>query len=456
MINLKNKGIGYYIAAAVAVLSLIVAIVFFITFRMPDDSGGTAMGNAAAGMAPETIGIFLVGGFLVECVVLLVPQYRFVQAIAILLFGLALYKDVRIIPDFIAGVANGVEYNHGNTPLNFFFFISLLVIEIAAIVSIFLGYFKDEKDAENKFSFDTKDKNQLVKVSVSAAVVVAAVLGTTIISGTRKTSGAKVEEYVDPNITEEIKAAAEACDYSFDPTSVIIKQQDASEYDYNDSELKGLSLGFEREDHNLVYYFEGSYSEGYQGDYSPYYAEIYLWDDGKFVGKSNSDTFRGYWFNSSLQDGTDKETGEDIKDCLQMVSNSGNYQSIICSSITGFYQYQAYIYLNPGWGGRSAIVSGYYYYPDVALFIDSGNDLGIYHVGDRFNRGSWVAKRVIKNLKYTAVFKADQVQWTDEAGMLTDGKFTAPGEYTVTAKWSGLEATKKITVLEAEEPEVQE
>ncbi|MEE3309486.1 hypothetical protein, partial [Sharpea azabuensis] len=87
---LKNKGVGYYIVAGLALLSLIVAIVFFATYNNPELDPifhANPMGNKASGLVPETIGIFLLAGFVVELVVLVVPQYRFIQIAAILMFG---------------------------------------------------------------------------------------------------------------------------------------------------------------------------------------------------------------------------------------------------------------------------------------------------------------------------------------------------------------------------------
>lgn len=457
---IKNKGLGYFFVAGLALASLIFAIIFLCTFNGEylDVEGTLAptMGNRAADFGPVTIGIFMLAGFVVEVVVLFVPQYKFIQIIAIAMFGLALYKDVLIIPDFFAGVANGVHYNHGNFGLNFFYFGMLLAISVVAIVAAFLPFYKEENDPEDRFAIP---EGGIVKVAVCGALVAAAVVGSTVSSslltkgkaqankGDSTSSQISVEPAADP-ITDEIRALAEAYDYDFDPTSVIIRDQNENYYvdgkwNFNDPVLSNLTVTSKRPDNHIVYYFEGSYSEGWQGDYSPYYAEIYLWDDGTFAGKSNSDNFKGFWYNCSLNN------PEDTADTLIMVSNSGNFSTINTDPKTGFYQREAYIYLNPGWGGRSVPVAGYYYYPEVALFIDSGKSALEYKVGDYFNRGSWTAKRVLKNLSYSAVFKGDTVKWTDEAGMLDSNNcFVAAGEYTVTATWNGFTATKTITVTE--------
>ena len=49
-----------------------------------------------------------------------------------------------------------------------------------------------------------------------------------------------------------------------------------------------------------------------------------------------------------------------------------------------FYERQAYIFMYPGWGdGRSVVVSGYKYYPNVAAFIDT-NGYSEMKVGEKF------------------------------------------------------------------------
>lgn len=461
---LKNKSVGYYIVAALALLSLIVAIVFFATYNKPELDPifhSNPMGNKASGLVPETIGIFLLAGFVVELAVLVVPQYRFIQIVAIMMFGLALYKEVLIIPDFFAGIANHVMYNGGNVGLNMFFLIALLLIVIAAIVAVFLGFLKSEEDV--KGSFVPKGVPQIAVSALCGLVVVAAVLSSTFISsdlaqkasrgngGSGQSSEQRVKK--DP-ITDEMRAAAEANDYDFDPTSVVIEQEE--EYDFSDSRLSGLSYSATREGHNLVYIFEGEYSEGYQGQYNTYLSGMYLWDDGVFAGKSNSTNFKGFWYNSSLTapaDDPETEENEAI-DCLNMVSNTEHFESIIAEPPMGgsadFYELQSYIFMHPGWGdGRSVVVSGYKYYPDVAAFIDT-NDNEEMKVGEKFVINStWFFDKVIKNLKYTQIIPTSEIRWTLPDGMIDDAKrLVAAGEYEITAKWKDYEATATLKVSE--------
>ncbi|MDD6302676.1 MAG: hypothetical protein PUA56_05225 [Bacillales bacterium] len=445
---LKNKAAGYYIVLADALLALVLAIFFFATY-------GNSMPNNASGLVPETIGIYLLAGLLIEVVVALVPQFRFIHIGAVVMFGLSLYKEVLIIPNLIADKINNVAYQGGHFGINVAYIVLQFVIVISSIVACFIGLYKNEKDANEDIKIN-KSLPAIIKTSIGGVVVVAAVLSSTLVSADLKKKAASgsndtpIEEKFNP-ITDEIKLAADAYEYDFDPNEVLIKEK--AEWDFNNADLTALGVTGVREGHYLVYYFEGSYAEGYQGDYSETYAYLYLWDDGLFAGKSGNTNIKGYWFNSSIAEGTDSETGEDIKDCLNMVSNVNHYDSIITEEAGGFYERQAYLYLRMSWGGdRSIIVSGYKYYPEVALFIDAGDEgKGItYKVGDEFDRNSWVANRVIKNLTYSAVFKASEVKWANPEGMLdSNGRFVAAGEYEITATWNGLTAKQKVVVTEA-------
>ena len=176
-----NKSIGYYMAAGIAALALITAILFIAT-----QEGN--MGNYAAGVGPETIGVFLLAGFVVELVALFLPQYRFIHIVALAMFGLAFYKETIIIPDFIAGKINNVEYNGGNYELNMFYLIALAILVIAAIAVSFLGFYKDEKEAMREMNLEKNNLQKIVRVGVGAVVVIAAVLTTSLVSN-RLTNG---------------------------------------------------------------------------------------------------------------------------------------------------------------------------------------------------------------------------------------------------------------------------
>ena len=142
----KNKAIGYYMVAGVFLVAAILTIVFFNTYNnpnIPSINDAPVMGNKSTGYVPVTIGIFLIAGLVVELVVLAMPEFRFFHLAAIVMFGLAIYKDVLIMGDFFAGMGTGVFYNGGNVALNFFYFITLIVIELVAVVASFIGFVKE-------------------------------------------------------------------------------------------------------------------------------------------------------------------------------------------------------------------------------------------------------------------------------------------------------------------------
>lgn len=434
---IQNKSIGYFIAAADALLALVLAILFFATYK-------DAVTNSGKGLVPEIIGIFALGGAAIEIVALLLPEYGFIHLGALVMYGISLGKQINLVPDLIAGKINNVEYEGGDFAMNIVWLVLQLILVGTAIAAAFIGFYKKDEEANEDFK-NIKGTPKLVKMAGGAALVVAAVLSTTLITADLKAKaarGAIVEEWTP--VTEEVKQAAAEFEYDFDPTDVLIKEEES--YNYNDSALKNLKYSKTRSGHSLVYYFEGSYAEGYQGDYSETYADIYLWDDGLYAGKAKDTEFKGYWYNSSLADGQDAD-GNDIVDCLNMVGNVSKYESIITEPASGFYERQAYIYLNMGWGTRSIIVSGYKYYPEVALAINPGSDPLKVKVGDPFSTDSWVAVRILKNLTYSAVFKKSEVKWTVPTA-LKNGTAAEAGEYEVVAKWNNFEAKLGVTVTE--------
>ena len=449
---LKNKGIGYFIVAATALVSIILAIIFLLTYK-------GAMANNAASQVPETIAIFLFAGAIIEIVVLFIPQYRFVQVAAIAMFGLALFKEVILIPNLIADELNNVHYQGGDLGTSMFYLITLILINVASITAVFVGFYKKDEDGDAEFPIAKGDTNKVIKVAVCGVVVLAAVLSSSLVSAEmqRRMNLANASSETYNPITPEIKKIAEEYDYSFKPEEVLIKEE--TEYDFTGINNK-VTDKTTRDGHNMVYYFEGSYSEGWQGDYSATYGYLCLWEDGLFGGVLDGTSVRGYWYNSSIAEGKDGT----VKDCLKMVSNQDRYKSIITEPATGFYHYQAYVYISKN-GGRSMILNGYEYYPEVAVAINTNNAELETTVGEDYDMSSWVPTRILKNLTYSAIFKPVDVTWSVSGGKVTieyvdnqkargissiTANFTEVGEQTITIKWSGFEGSVKVNVKAAE------
>ena len=450
----KTKAIGYYLVIANIVLALILALVFLATYQ-------DAMADNASAYVPETIAIFLFAGIVVELVVLVLPQYRFIHVAAIVMFALALYKEVILIPNLIADEINNVHYQGGDLKTQVFYLVMLLIILASSIAAIFIGFYKKEEDADAEMPIAKDNIAKLIKIGVGGLVVVAAILTSSLISADMQRkinlANAKVDEPYTP-INDAIRKAAEDYDYSFKPEEVIVEERD--DYNYNDSLVKsvptddhGKFTGWSG--HNIVYFFEGAYAEGYQGDYSETYAYLALYEEGVFGGRIGSTQIKGYWFNSSTAEGTNEE-GQRIKDCLKMVSNVEHYDSILATEASGFYAYDAYAYLGFSWGTRSMGLHGYYYYPEVALAIDPSNVSTNLVVGDTFDKEALIAVRILKNLTYSSVFKSSEVTWTYPSDMMDKNDvLLAAGEYEIKASWKNSvlkvtsEASVKINVAEA-------
>ena len=455
----KKLGIGYFIAAGTAVVALLTTIIFLVTYK-------GAMANNAAGLVPQTIAIFLIAGIVVEAAVLVVPQYRFLHIPAMAMYALALFKEILLIPPLIADEINNVHYQGGDLGTNVLYMVLLILIVAAAVAAAFLGFYKNEEDVNEDMKIKKGDVLGIVKIGVSGVVTVAAVLTSVLISlDLKKKLNVATGDEWNP-ITEEIKQAAKDANYTYNPSEVVMRQQE--NYDWDDAEMKAVPLTKNRNGHNLVYYFEGAYSEGYQGDYSPTYCYLYLWDDGIFGGTSGKDNVRGYWYNSSL------EAEEGKKDCLNMVTNIANFESIIANDKDGFYSKEAYMFLDMGkvWGqgsnGRSIIMNGYEYYPEVAIFIDNqGEELEAYK-GEDADISAWVPSRVLSNLDYSSIFIQTDVEWSATNGTVTINyvdnnknrgisdisvNFTETGKQTISIKWKNadgqtFEASVDVNVSE--------
>ena len=292
-------------------------------------------------------------------------------------------------------------------------------------------------------------------------------------------------------ITDKIRQDANNYDYDFDPESIVIKEKE--QYDYSDSFLNSIPVDDSRYDASLVYCFEGSYAEGWQGDYSLTYCYLYLWDDGYFGGISGKENVRGFWYNSSLNapnDNPNTQVNEAV-DCLNMVSNLSHFESISATKKDGFYQYQAYMYLDMGkvWGqgtnGRSVSMSGYLYYPAVALAIDTQSDEPLdAYTGEEIDISLWTPMRVLKNLNYYPILVPTEVVWSVGNGGVSieekttnnrvssisyhtnDGtvtmnyvnnsksqgidsikvRFNASGKQTIIVRWNGLQGSISVNV----------
>ena len=226
-------------------------------------------------------------------------------------------------------------------------------------------------------------------------------------------------------------------DYENDPTAVIFKQgaQEGEDY-YNQYEGKSnseISTALSnRTDHWLVYEFEGKYTEAYHDSYNYDYYSIQVYEDGVFKGSNNH---QGYWYNIN----------EDGIECLVLKATSGN--DMVCRKADQGSPYMWFTDMKASQGGaRTCKMNGYMYYPIIGIYIDTnglikeeGQVIQVKQ-GSEFSRDDWTAMVVRNNLSASAVFRPEQVTWTDIDTSQT-------GEQTVKAKWNDFEAEVKVEVV---------
>ena len=243
-----------------------------------------------------------------------------------------------------------------------------------------------------------------------------------------------------PIITKEVIETADNYEYDFDPKAVSIKKKDF--YDYSSEELTQLKVGETRDNHYLVYVFEGEYDEGYQSN-QIYTGRIYLWDDGVFAALIYETTVKGYWYNALSENGDN---------CLVLISNQEHFEQSLATVYSGdHYLYQMYYYVPFNWGQRNMLMRGYYYYPDVAIsFLDYLYEEHIFKVGQSFYPNkNFIVVRILKDLNYIQLLfdEKDSVIWNIPEGMLdSSSQLISAGEFTITAHYKTLSASLIVKV----------
>ena len=139
----KNKSIGYYLACAAAVLSIVLVIVFYATGgTVAGKVDGAAMPNSATSKGPGTIGMFLIGATVVQLLFLVIPTYGIIQIIALVLYGFAFYKEIYCCPQVLAALVTGVAYEGGSLGAHMTYIIMFILILFILILFILIIYIK--------------------------------------------------------------------------------------------------------------------------------------------------------------------------------------------------------------------------------------------------------------------------------------------------------------------------
>lgn len=218
----------------------------------------------------------------------------------------------------------------------------------------------------------------------------------------------------------------------------IVKEQ--SSYDF-DSTLLSLISGDDevRSGHQIVFEFEGSYSECYNFDYSQKIGKLNLWDDGIFSGKIDNNTIKGYWYSSS------KTNNKGTSDCLVLLTKNGYNQAF---DIGGFYSKGIVCDLGMSWGNRWMLLTGARYSPTMDIKIYP-NPLGNFRVGGNCYDEDFPVYRVTDNGSYFPILDKTSLTYTYGAnpGVLSGKKYVDEGEITANASWKNFVASNHMLIF---------
>lgn len=249
-------------------------------------------------------------------------------------------------------------------------------------------------------------------------------------------------KYLLDKKAKQFKAAADRCEYDFDPTSVKMekrKNADGSELTPNDIRELAKSIKSPNDirtnngkEIHLCYRFEGFFAEGFSGDYSVTKNEVALWEDGIAFLKSGSYLYPGIWWKESETVHVDFAQNNKVL-TFASVEEDGN-----CFLPTPF--------LDNRYATRKVHCLGGYYYPTVGIFIE---DIEL--------RNEIVADEVYKKQPIESeapVYKVDKSlnyfrisTWDDELKFTHIPEWNYPHDDNYVADYKGMTATYNVKIL---------
>ena len=421
----KGKKIPYFIMMVDCLLAIILGIYFLATKNI-------SLANSASTHRPEWVWIFAFAGAILEIAALIVPKYRWVHLFAIAGYALSFMKELELIPPVAADMVTGVHFQGGN----FFIQLSYVILQVIIIASAIYVAFTDSLTEEGEQAEPKlKEKKGIIKAGAAGAVGVVGLVFALVLAFAN--SGSKEVEEKVYNPLDAFRDLV--VEYEHDPTAVVFKQgAQEGELGFNEYEGKSNSdistalSNANREGHWLVYEFEGKYTEAYHDSYNYDYYSIQVYEDGVFKGSNNH---QGYWYNIN----------EDGIECLVLKATSGN--DMVCRKADQGSPYMWFTDMKASQGGaRTCKMNGYMYYPIIGIYIDTnglikeeGQVIQVKQ-GSEFLHDDWTAMVVRNNLSASAVFRPEQVTWTDIDTSQT-------GEQSVKAKWNDFEAEVKVEVV---------
>lgn len=417
--RMKGRGLGGALCLLAALIALVTAVVFFATQAEAAPLGHT-------GIMP---GVALMAGVVVAIVLWLVPV-RFGALIQTVVYCVALHLSVTQLYLVFADVINQVTYAGGNAGLCVFYMAGTFVSCVLCAAACF---FEKPASREDWAAAKRSLPVAVVLVVVLVAGVCYAALGA---GGTSAYSSEAVASSADP--ASMAYADNEFTDMTIDELASV------SRSDWEAKEANG----------DVVYFFEGQYTEGFATIVDPACLDMYLCADGSMYGSLSGPNTSvapgvtyvyGYWYTvneAGEEDFVIHLTGSQSSDGSTRATNTDGGEDAdihIFDTEHGDYSWEASFSLGL-YGGmmtRNMNIYGQLYSPAQSMEVDASG-LSTLYTGDPFDPAA---------LSVTVVRASGSTEsiW---GGRLSFSGYdpSVSGTQTLTASFLGATATFEVNV----------
>ncbi len=421
--RMKNKSLGSWLCLIAAVLALITAVVFL----------NTQAEAAPLGHADSAPGFVLLLGAVAGLIFFLIPV-RFAPLIEVLIYSIALRMVVVQLYFVFADIINKVTFAGGNAGLCVFYMAATFVVCLLTVIACFCKQTKDQDEPAKKSI--AAPAGAVALVAVASLVVFFLVRSPAGLPGGAGGSGTGGET---ENLTMAIGDNTFA-NMSIEELGAIPREAWVAK------EANG----------EVVYFFEGQYTEGFGTIVDPACLDMYLCKDGSMYGSlSGPDTsvgsgvsyVYGYWYNVD-ENGEDNFvihlTGNQNLDGSTVPTNvdaGADADVFIFETDHGSYNWEASLSygLYGGMMTRNINIYGQKYAPATSLTIDN-SALPVFYTGDALDA---------KMLDCHAVRATgtEEFIWNGRLNY-TGYDSSTPGTKTVTGSFLGASATFDVVVEE--------
>lgn len=161
----------------------------------------------------------------------------------------------------------------------------------------------------------------------------------------------------------------------------------------------------------IYYQFEGSYAEGYQGDYSRTYMYMDCYKDGSLRGTiyghnaENGTDVYGYWTNI-----TNRNKESLVLHVITYGNEAYTGPEVVCNDQNGVYDFNSNFSYNTGWAYRAMPIVGYRYSPIKDLTVETSAISGGCIIGESMSYDGLVVNVNRENGKSMTIDKDSYTQ----------------------------------------------